>query len=132
MATGFLLLCLLMGTLVPRRPGAAVAGQVAAEPRRGAQRRRRSAASRRTAAPSADARVRVSPMPYTPPQEILDRYASVLVDFALGGGSGVQAGEVVRIAAPEAQSRCMRRCIARCGGRARTRSVPTSRTMSRR
>jgi len=40
-------------------------------------------------------------MPYTPPQEILDRYASVLVDFALGGGAGVRAGEVVRIAAPE-------------------------------
>ncbi len=40
-------------------------------------------------------------MPYTPPQEILDRYASVLVDFALGGGTGVQAGQVVRIAAPE-------------------------------
>jgi len=40
-------------------------------------------------------------MPYTPPQEILDRYASVLIDFALGGGTGVQAGQVVRIAAPE-------------------------------
>jgi hypothetical protein len=41
------------------------------------------------------------PMPYTPPQEILDRYASVLVDFALGGGSGVQPGETVRVVAPE-------------------------------
>ncbi len=40
-------------------------------------------------------------MPYTPPQEILDRYASVLVDFALGGGSGVQPGETVRVVAPE-------------------------------
>jgi aminopeptidase len=40
-------------------------------------------------------------MPYTPPQEILERYASVLVDFALGGGDGVKAGQVVRIAAPE-------------------------------
>ncbi len=40
-------------------------------------------------------------MTYTPPQEILERYASVLVNFALGGGEGVQAGEVVRIAAPE-------------------------------
>ena len=40
-------------------------------------------------------------MAYTPPPEILDRYASVLVDFALGGGRGVQAGEVVRIVAPE-------------------------------
>jgi aminopeptidase len=38
---------------------------------------------------------------YAPPQEILDRYASVLVDFALGGGDGVQPGEVVRVVAPE-------------------------------
>src|SRR5271166_4614624 len=40
-------------------------------------------------------------MPYTPPQEILDRYASVLVNFALGGGSGVQPSETVRVVAPE-------------------------------
>jgi aminopeptidase len=40
-------------------------------------------------------------MPYAPPQQILDRYASVLVDFALGGGSGVQPGETVRVVAPE-------------------------------
>ena len=40
-------------------------------------------------------------MPYTPPQEVLERYASVLVDYALGGGEGVQAGEVVRVTAPE-------------------------------
>jgi aminopeptidase len=40
-------------------------------------------------------------MPFTPAQEILDRYASVLVDFALGGGRGVRPGEVVRVVAPE-------------------------------
>lgn len=40
-------------------------------------------------------------MTYIPPQEILERYASVLVDFALGGGRGVRPGEVVRILAPE-------------------------------
>jgi aminopeptidase len=38
---------------------------------------------------------------YVPPQEIIERYASVLVDFALGGGVGVQPGETVRIASPE-------------------------------
>jgi aminopeptidase len=38
---------------------------------------------------------------YTPPAEILERYASVLVDFALGGGDGVRPGEVVRVVAPE-------------------------------
>ena len=40
-------------------------------------------------------------MPYTPPQEVLERYARVLVDFALGGGDGIKPGDVVRIAAPE-------------------------------
>jgi aminopeptidase len=40
-------------------------------------------------------------MPFAPAQEILDRYASVLVDFALGGGRGVQPGEIVRVVAPE-------------------------------
>jgi len=40
-------------------------------------------------------------MTYTPPQEILERYASVLVDFALGSGEGVKPGEVVRVVAPE-------------------------------
>jgi aminopeptidase len=38
---------------------------------------------------------------YVPPQEILERYASVLVDFALGGGRGIRPGEVVRIVANE-------------------------------
>jgi aminopeptidase len=40
-------------------------------------------------------------MNYTPPQEILERYASVLVDFALGGGEGIKRGEVVRVTSPE-------------------------------
>jgi aminopeptidase len=40
-------------------------------------------------------------MTHTPAQEILERYASVLVDFALGGGEGVKPGEVVRVLAPE-------------------------------
>jgi len=40
-------------------------------------------------------------MAYTPPQQILDRYADVLVNFALGGGTGVSRGDVVRIVAHE-------------------------------
>ncbi len=40
-------------------------------------------------------------MTYTPSPVILERYASVLVNFALGGGRGVQPGEVVRVVAPE-------------------------------
>jgi aminopeptidase len=58
-------------------------------------------------------------MTYTPPQEILERYASVLVDFALGGGEGVKAGEVVRIAAPESAKPLyaeLRKAVWRAGG----------------
>lgn len=58
-------------------------------------------------------------MTYTPPQEILERYASVLVNFALGGGKGVQAGEVVRIAAPESAKPLyaeLRKAVWRAGG----------------
>jgi aminopeptidase len=40
-------------------------------------------------------------MAYTPPQEILERYAKVFVDFALGGGGGIKPGEVVRVAGHE-------------------------------
>jgi aminopeptidase len=38
---------------------------------------------------------------YTPDSTLLERYASVLVDFALGGGSGIERGDVVRVTAPE-------------------------------
>lgn len=40
-------------------------------------------------------------MTYIPPGRTLERYASVLVDFALGGGEGIKQGEVVRVTAPE-------------------------------
>lgn len=39
---------------------------------------------------------------YTPPKKILQRYADVLVNFALGGGKGVKIGEVVHLVAYEA------------------------------
>jgi aminopeptidase len=58
-------------------------------------------------------------MSYTPPPEILERYASVLVDFALGGGLGVQAGEVVRVVAPESAKPLyaeLRKAVLRAGG----------------
>ena len=41
-------------------------------------------------------------MSFRPSQAVLERYADVLVNFALGGGSGVKRGDVVRIAAHEA------------------------------
>lgn len=40
-------------------------------------------------------------MTYTPSQKTLERYADVLVNFALNNGSGVRKGETVRITAGE-------------------------------
>jgi aminopeptidase len=59
------------------------------------------------------------PVAYAPPQEILDRYASVLVEFALGGGDGVKPGEVVRVVAPESAKplyAALNRAVWRVGG----------------
>jgi aminopeptidase len=58
-------------------------------------------------------------MTYIPSKEILERYASVLIDFALGGGRGVQPGEVVRVAAPESAKPLyaeLRKAVWRAGG----------------
>jgi aminopeptidase len=58
-------------------------------------------------------------MTYIPPQEILERYASVLIDFALGGGRGVQPGEVVRVVSPESAKplyAALNRTVWRAGG----------------
>ncbi|MCA9369133.1 MAG: aminopeptidase [Pseudomonadales bacterium] len=38
---------------------------------------------------------------YTPPQEVLENYANVLVNFALGGGNGIKKGDVVQLAVPD-------------------------------
>ncbi|MBP7806158.1 aminopeptidase [Candidatus Gracilibacteria bacterium] len=38
---------------------------------------------------------------YTPSTQILERYADILVNFALGGGTGIKAGEVVLLCVPE-------------------------------
>jgi len=40
-------------------------------------------------------------MSYIPPQEILEKYADVLVNFALNSGEGVRRGEVVFLEIPE-------------------------------
>ena len=41
-------------------------------------------------------------MSYTPSKQVLERYADVLINFALGGGAGIEPGDVVRIVASEA------------------------------
>jgi len=40
-------------------------------------------------------------MDYIPSQKILERYADVLVNFALGSGKGIKKGDVVRVTAHE-------------------------------
>ena len=40
-------------------------------------------------------------MAYTPPQQLLERYADLLVNFALGDGEGIRAGETVWVAGAE-------------------------------
>jgi aminopeptidase len=40
--------------------------------------------------------------PYTPPKKILEKYANVLVNFALHSGKGIQKGEVVTVRGSEA------------------------------
>ncbi|MBI3952675.1 MAG: aminopeptidase [Candidatus Doudnabacteria bacterium] len=42
---------------------------------------------------------------YQPSQIILDRYAKVLVRFALGGGKGIKKGDVVRVSSSESGRR---------------------------
>lgn len=40
-------------------------------------------------------------MAYTPSQQILEKYAEVLVNFALNSGKGIKKGEVVRVSSAE-------------------------------
>ena len=40
-------------------------------------------------------------MAYTPPQEILERYGEVMVNYGLGNGSGIKSGDVVGVICAE-------------------------------
>ncbi len=40
-------------------------------------------------------------MSYHPSEEVLDKYADILINFALNSGEGVKAGEVVQLRVPE-------------------------------
>ena len=58
-------------------------------------------------------------MPYTPSPQVLERYADVLVNFALGGGAGIKRGDVVRVFAHEAAKPLyveLHRAVWRAGG----------------
>jgi aminopeptidase len=66
--------------------------------------------------------------PYTPPQKILENYAKVLVNFALGKNEcGVQKGEVVRLVCPESAKPLfveIRKAILRGGANSITSYLP--------
>jgi aminopeptidase len=56
---------------------------------------------------------------YTPSEEILDKYADVLVNFALGSGAGIKKGEVVYILCSEVAKPfyvALRRAVLKSGG----------------
>ena len=66
-------------------------------------------------------------MTYQPSKEILDKYADVIVNFALGGGKGVREGEVVFLAVPECAKPLLlslRRAVLKAGGHAIMNYIP--------
>ncbi|HVM73284.1 MAG TPA: aminopeptidase [Candidatus Paceibacterota bacterium] len=66
-------------------------------------------------------------MDYVPSEKILERYADVLVNFALGGGVGIKKGEVVRVTAHESAKPLFRAvlcAITKAGGQAVSNYLP--------
>jgi aminopeptidase len=58
-------------------------------------------------------------MSYQPSEEILEKYAKVLVNFALGGGTGIKPGQVVYLQSPLSALpfyRALRKVILDSGG----------------
>jgi aminopeptidase len=66
-------------------------------------------------------------MSYRPSQQILERYANVLVNWALGGGEGIKPGDVVLVNAEEDAKPLMveaSKAIWRAGGHVIARLLP--------
>lgn len=64
---------------------------------------------------------------YHPPAAIIEKYARVLVDFALGGGAGIKPRETVFIQVPECAKPLLielRRAVLRSGGYPITQYLP--------
>jgi aminopeptidase len=56
---------------------------------------------------------------YDAPEEYIQRYADLLINFALGGGEGIKRGDVVRVVAPESAKPLYAECsraVWRAGG----------------
>ena len=65
---------------------------------------------------------------YTPSPEILQRYADVLINFALGSGNGIKKGEVVQLVVPDVAkplARELQNAVLRAGGHPFMRFLPT-------
>jgi aminopeptidase len=66
-------------------------------------------------------------MDYKPPDSILEKYARLIVDFALGGGTGIKPKDVVFIQVPECAKPMLvhlRRAVLRSGGFPITQYIP--------
>jgi aminopeptidase len=64
---------------------------------------------------------------YTPPQELLKKYADVLVKFALNSGQGIKKGEVILVSVPECAKPMyvsLRTSILEAGGHAIMQFIP--------
>jgi len=64
---------------------------------------------------------------YAPSQEILDKYAYLLVNFALGKGRGIKKGEVVFLQVPECAKPmlvALRRAVLQAGGNCLMQFIP--------
>ncbi len=65
---------------------------------------------------------------YTPPQEILKKYAQVLINFALGSKDGIKKGDVVECIVPDIAkplARELQNAILLAGGHVLMRLIPT-------
>ena len=64
---------------------------------------------------------------YQPSQKILEKYADVLVNFALGGGRGIKKGEAVRLTVYDIAKPFyvqLRRTILKAGGNVLSNYLP--------
>jgi len=67
-------------------------------------------------------------MSYVPSDEILEKYANLLVNYALGGGTGIKPGEVVQVTVPECAKPMfvpLRTAILKAGGHPIMQYIPT-------
>ncbi len=66
---------------------------------------------------------------YTPSKKVLKNYANVLVNFALGGGTGIQPGEVVQLTVPDVAAPlalALQNAVLQAGGHPMVRLIPSN------